>query len=66
MLSDEPEIWRLAQLLLKRHGGRVGDFIRRRADSALGSDDLGEYLVWMDILEATAELHGRRDKRIVH
>ena len=44
MLSDEPEVWRLAQLLLDRHGIKVGDFIRRRADSALSSDDLGEYL----------------------
>ena len=56
-MVDDPDIWRAANLLLKRHGADAGHVAAQRADELLNSGDAEGCAVWRRILlEAVVEL----------
>jgi hypothetical protein len=54
-MVDDPDIWRAANLLVKRHGADAALMAGRRADELLAGDVEG-CTVWKRILVAVAEL----------
>ncbi len=52
------DIWRSANLLLKRHGEDTPIEAAMRADAMLEAGDLDGYAVWKRILRAVEELQG--------
>ena len=56
------DIYRSANLLVKRHGEDAPIEAAMRADAMLEKGDLGGYAVWRRILEAVEELQGTEPK----
>jgi hypothetical protein len=55
MIADL-DIWRVAALLMKRHGDDAVLFASRRIDELLAEGDLEGRAIWYRILEAMTEL----------
>jgi hypothetical protein len=55
-MVDDPDIWRAANLLLKRHGADTAIAAANRADELLGAGDVEGWAVWRRILAAVTEL----------
>ena len=55
MISD-PDIWRAAQLIIKRHGEDAAIAAAQRADELLNEGDHEGAAVWRRILRAVEEL----------
>ncbi len=55
-MTDGPDIWRAAQLLVKRHGADAPIVAAQRADELLEKRDLEGLAVWKRILQAVKEL----------
>jgi hypothetical protein len=55
-MVDDPDIWRAAQLLVKRHGADAPVIAAQRADELLGRGDLEGVAVWKNITRAVEEL----------
>jgi triphosphoribosyl-dephospho-CoA synthetase len=55
-LIDEAEIWRVANLLVKRHGTHAALAAAQRAQELLAAGEVNGYAVWKCILVAAAEL----------
>jgi hypothetical protein len=51
-----PDIWRAANLLLKRYGHEAGLVAARRADETLADGDVEGCATWMRVLHAVGEL----------
>ncbi len=62
-MVEENEIWRAANLLIKRHGR---DGAAQRADELLDQGDLEGQAVWKRILRAVEEMLSDRPKGSVH
>ncbi len=62
------DIYRSANLLVKRHGQDAPIHAAMWADAMLESGDLGGYAVWKRILRAVEELQGTEPKsgEVVH
>jgi hypothetical protein len=54
-MVDDPDIWRAANLLLKRHGADTAIAAANRADELLGAGDVEGWAVWRRILAAVTE-----------
>ena len=61
MISD-PDIWRAAQLLVKRHGADAPIVAAQRADELFDQGDLDGTAVWKRILHAVEELQRTKPK----
>jgi hypothetical protein len=55
-MVDDPDVWRVANLLVKRHGDDAALVAARRADELLAATDFEGCRIWNRILEAVAEL----------
>jgi hypothetical protein len=56
-MVDDPDIWRAATLLLKRHGAQdAAGAAAKRAEELAADGDLEGYAVWKRILAAVSEL----------
>jgi hypothetical protein len=55
-MIDDPDIWRAANLLVRRHGTDAAHGSAQRADDLFNRRDVEGYVVWRRILEAAAEL----------
>jgi hypothetical protein len=55
-MVDEPDIWRAANLLVKRHGADAAIAAAQRADQLLAEGNVEGYAVWKRILAAAHEL----------
>ena len=55
-MVDDPDIWRAANLLVKRHGSDAPSVASTRADELLGERDSEGWAVWRRILDAVVEL----------
>jgi hypothetical protein len=55
-MIDDPDIWRAANLLVKRHGADAAVVAARRADELLEAGDVDGCAIWKRILTAVAEL----------
>jgi hypothetical protein len=55
-IIDDPDIWRAANLLLKRHSTDAETVAAMRADELLATGDVEGCLVWKRILAAITEL----------
>jgi hypothetical protein len=55
-MVDDPDIWRAANLMVKRHGSDAALMTARRADELLAAGDADGCAVWKRILETVAEL----------
>ncbi len=56
------DIYRSAQVLVKRHGQNAPIEAAMRADAMLEIGDLGGYAAWRQILRAVGELQGTAPK----
>ncbi len=56
------DIYRAANLLVKRHGEDAANEVTRRADAMLEAGDLDGLAVWKRILRAVEELQGTEPK----
>jgi hypothetical protein len=61
MISD-PDIWRAAQLMIKRHGEDAAIATAQRADELFNENDLDGAAVWRRILHAVEELQRVKPK----
>ena len=61
-MTSDLDIWRSANLLIKRHGEDAPIQAAMRADAMLEKGDLGGYAVWKRILRAVEELQGSAPK----
>ncbi len=57
-MTSDLDIWRSANLLVKRHGEDAPIHAAMRADAMLEAGDLDGYVVWKRILRAVGELQG--------
>jgi triphosphoribosyl-dephospho-CoA synthetase len=55
-MIDDSDIWRAANLLVKRHGADAALTAARRADEMLAAGGVESCAIWKRILEAVAEL----------
>jgi len=55
-MIDDPDIWRAANLLLKRYGADAAAQAAQRADTLLADSDSEGCAIWKRILAAVAEL----------
>jgi len=55
-MVDDPDIWRAANLLVKRHGPDAAEVAAQRADELLARGDAEGSAIWIRILEAVGEL----------
>jgi hypothetical protein len=55
-MVDDPDIWRAANLLVKRHGHEASLVAARRADEMLAAGDVEGCAIWRQILHAVGEL----------
>ncbi len=55
-MIDDREVWRVASLLMQRHGHEAALVAARQVDASLGSGDAEDCAAWKRILEAVAEL----------
>ena len=53
---DERDVWRVASLLMQRHGHEAALIAARQLDASLESGDDDECIAWNRILEAISEL----------
>ncbi len=60
------DIYRSAQMLVKRHGQDAPIHAAMRADAMLEKGDLGGYAVWKRVLKAVEELQGTKPGARVH
>lgn len=56
MTISDPDIWRAAQLLVKRHGADARIVAAQHADELFNEGDLDGAAVWKRILQAVEEL----------
>ena len=56
MTISDPDIWRAAQLMVKRHGADAPIVAAQRADELFEQGDLDGVAVWKRILYAVEEL----------
>ena len=61
MISD-PDIWRAARLIVKRHGADAPIVAAQRADELFNEGDLDGAVVWRRILHAVEELQRVKPK----
>ena len=61
MISD-PDIWRAAQLMIKRHGEGAALAAAQRADELFNENDFDGAAVWRRILHAVEELQRVKPK----
>jgi hypothetical protein len=61
MISD-PDIWRAAQLIVKRHGADAAIVAAQRADELFNEGDLDGAAIWKRILHAVEELQRVKPK----
>ncbi len=61
-MTSDPDIWRSAQVLVKRHGQDAPIHAAMRADELLEAGDLDGATVWKRILRAVEELQGTEPK----
>jgi len=55
-MIDDPDIWRAANSLAKRHGAHAVIVAAMRADELLAAGDAEGCAIWKDILAALIEL----------
>ena len=55
-MTEEIDIWRAADLLVKRHGDDAEITAAQRADERLAEGDLDGQMIWKRILAAVREL----------
>ena len=55
-MTSDPDIWRAAQLIVKRHGADALIVAAQRADELFEEGDLDGVVVWKRILHAVEEL----------
>ena len=55
-MIDDHDIWRAANLLIKRYGPDAAIEAGRRADELFEANDHDGYAIWKRILEAVGEL----------
>ncbi len=55
-MIEDREVWRVATLLMQRHGHEAALVAARQVDASLGSGDTEDCAAWKRILEAVAEL----------
>ena len=55
-MIDDVDIWRAADLLIKRHGDDAGMIAAQRADELLNHRDLEGYAIWRCILASVSDL----------
>jgi hypothetical protein len=55
-MVDDPDVWRAANLLLKRHGADAETVVTMRANELLASGDVEGCAIWKRILAAVTEL----------
>lgn len=55
-MVDDPDIWRAANMLVKRHGADAAVVAAQRADGLLAAGDPDGCAIWKRILAAVAEL----------
>ena len=55
-MTDEIDIYRSANLLIKQHGDEAAIFAARQADACLEKGDLDGKVVWLAVIEAIMEL----------
>jgi hypothetical protein len=55
-MIDDPDIWRAAKYLVKRHGPDAALVAAGRADDLLADGNADGCAIWKRILEAVAEL----------
>jgi hypothetical protein len=55
-MVEEPDIWRAAYLLLKRHGDDAWIVAAKRTNELLATGDAQGHAVWKRILTAVGEL----------
>jgi hypothetical protein len=55
-LISDPDIWRAAQLMIKRHGEDAAIAAAQRADELFNENDFDGAAVWRRILHAVEEL----------
>ncbi len=61
-MTPDLDIWRSAQVLVKRHGQDAPIHAAMRADELLEAGDLDGATVWKRILRAVEELQGTEPK----
>src|ERR1700730_4901799 len=59
----EIDIWRAANLMLKRYGEKVLEESEARADELAAADDYNGVAVWRRIRDAAAQLHEQNAAR---
>lgn len=57
---EDRDVWRMASLLMQRHGHEAALIAARQVDATLGSGDTEDCAAWKRILEAVAELSRSR------
>ena len=55
-MVDVPDIWRAANLLLRRHSADAEIVAAMRADELLANGDVEGWAIWKQILAAVTEL----------
>jgi hypothetical protein len=55
-MTEETDIWRAADLLVKRHGDDAAIVAAQRADERMAEGDLDGQMIWKRILAAINEL----------
>jgi hypothetical protein len=55
-MTDETDIWRVANLMAKHYGASAVRAAAQRAEELLAAGDVNAFTVWKRIFEATAEL----------
>lgn len=55
-MTEEIDIWRAADLLVKRHGDDAAMVAAQRADELLARGDIDGQRIWKRILAAVSEL----------
>jgi len=62
MMISDPDIWRAAQLIVKRHGADAPIVAAQRADELFNEGDLDGAAIWKRILHAVEELQRVKPK----
>ena len=55
-MTEEIDIYRSANLLIKQHGDKAAIFAAQQADACLDKGDLDGKVVWLAVIEAIEEL----------
>ena len=62
MPTDDIDVWRAANILLKQHGENAALTAAQRADELLAQGDIEGQIVWKQITAAVSELQ-RKERR---